>query len=305
MNPTAPQAPVRNKTFYMDISIFQVENALFRIPTSYLKKYSVIFHQMPSLNAHPGAEAAGQSDGNPIKLEGVSKVEFERFLTVVGKYEVEPSKSFDAPHWLSVLKLANLWGFSDLRKTAITKLSSEELRRASTATVRLHYGRLHKVEQWVEQAYTELVDRREKIGEDEAELIGWKVSLKLCHLREDIHGPPKTVTAVATNSAVPPASQPFVFSPNNNIFGSSLPNTTQTSSPSRSGFGTFGGGGFGVPPLSPGPFGASATKKESPATSSPTPPTTSLSAVRQVFAAELKEIREAGAALNVPPPRAS
>ncbi|KAG9221263.1 hypothetical protein CCMSSC00406_0008902 [Pleurotus cornucopiae] len=172
--------------------------------------------------------------------------------------------------------------------------------------VRLHYGRLHKVEQWVEQAYTELVDRREKISEDEAELIGWKVSLKLCHLREDFHGPQKTVTAgVATNSAVPPASQPFVFSPNNNIYGSSSSKTTQTSSPGGSGFGAFGGGAFGAPPLSPGPFAASAMKKESPATSSPTPPTTSLSAVRQVFAAELKEIREAGAALNVPPPRAS
>ncbi|KAL4259017.1 BTB domain-containing protein [Pleurotus pulmonarius] len=304
MNSAVPQAPVRNKTFYMDISIFQVENDLFRIPTSYLKKYSAIFHQMPSLNAHPGPDAAGQSDANPIKLEGVSKVEFERFLTVVGKYEVEPSKSFDATHWLSVLKLANLWGFSDLRKTAITKLSSEELRRASTATARLHYGRLHKVEQWVEQAYTELVDRREKISEGEAELIGWKVLLKLCHLREDFHGSPKTATAVApTNSAVSPASQPFVFSPNNNIFGSSLPKTTSSSG--GSGFGAFGGGAFGAPPLSPGPFAASAMKKEPPATSSPTPPTTSLSAVRQAFAAELKEIREAGTALNVPPPRAS
>ncbi|KAF9487522.1 hypothetical protein BDN71DRAFT_1594454 [Pleurotus eryngii] len=303
MSSTVPQAPVRNKTFYMDISIFQVGNDLFRIPTSYLKKYSAIFHQMPSLNAHPGAEAAGQSDGNPIKLEGVSKAEFERFLTVVGKYEVEPSKSFDASHWLSVLKLANLWGFSDLRKTAITKLSSDELRRTSTATVRLHYGRLYKVEQWVEQAYTELVDRREKISEDEAELIGWKVSLRLCHLREDFHAPPKTVTPVATNFTIPPASQPFILSPNsNNFFGSSFPKTTQTLSSSSSGFGAFGGSAFGAAPLSSGPLAAPTPKKESPAASSPAPPTTSLLAVRQAFTAELKEIREAGVALNVPPP---
>ncbi|KDQ28314.1 hypothetical protein PLEOSDRAFT_1104979 [Pleurotus ostreatus PC15] len=178
----------------MDISIFQVENVLFRIPTGYLKQHSAIFNDMFSLETQPGAGAEGQSDETPIRLDGVSKVDFERFLEVIltAKYtQVEPRKSFGTSHWLSVLKLANLWGFAYLRQTAITKLSSsssEALRPVFTATEHVDYGRSYKVEQWVKQGYAELVSRREKINKAEAACIGWEAVLKLCHLREDLVG---------------------------------------------------------------------------------------------------------------------
>ncbi|KAL4266099.1 hypothetical protein AB1N83_003725 [Pleurotus pulmonarius] len=178
----------------MDISIFQVENELFRIPTR--------------------AGVEGQSDETPIRLDGVSKIDFERFLEITVKYtQVEPAKTFSTSHWLSVLKLANLWGFAHLRQTAIRKLSSASsgtLLPAFRATECVYYGRLHKVEQWVEQGYAELVDRREKINEADAECLGWKAALTLCHLREDFarKSKPDAAHPAAPRSSVIPVTGP-------------------------------------------------------------------------------------------------
>lgn len=50
-------------------------------PTNYLKANSAAFNQL--LDLQLGADpTAGQSDENPILLDGVSKVDFERFLGV-------------------------------------------------------------------------------------------------------------------------------------------------------------------------------------------------------------------------------
>ena len=62
-----------------------MENELFKIPTNYLKQYSAIFNDMFALNPLPGAGVEGQSDETPIRLDGVSKIDFERFLEVTVK----------------------------------------------------------------------------------------------------------------------------------------------------------------------------------------------------------------------------
>lgn len=155
---------------------------------------------MFSLKPQPGAGAEGHSDETPIKLDGVSKDDFERFLEVIltANTQVEPNQTFGTSHWLSVLKLANLWGFAYLRRTAVTKLSPSMiggLLPVFSPTEHVYYGRLHKVEQWVEQGYAVLVERKEKINEAEATCLGWDAVLKLCHLREDIIGQLNSVGA--------------------------------------------------------------------------------------------------------------
>ncbi|KAG9221320.1 hypothetical protein CCMSSC00406_0009431 [Pleurotus cornucopiae] len=178
------QAPVRNQAFYMDFATFQAEDELFMAPTNYLKANSAAFNQL--LDLQLGADpTAGQSDENPIVLDGVSKVDFERFLgvAVAANYQGEPPVALGIPYWLSVLKLANLWGFNDLRRKAIGAISSGEL----SIMERLSYGRLLKVEKWVAQGYTELVDRREMMTEAEVGQIGWNAMLKICKLREEFY----------------------------------------------------------------------------------------------------------------------
>ncbi|KAF9494212.1 hypothetical protein BDN71DRAFT_1393687 [Pleurotus eryngii] len=208
MSFTVAQTLVRSRSFYMDISIFQVENVLFRIPTGYLKQHSAIFNDMFSLKPQPGAGEGegegeeGQSDKTPIRLDDVSKDDFERFLEVIltVNTQLEPNQTFGTSRWLSVLKLANLWGFAYLRRTAIAKLSSSSngaLLPVFSPTEHIYYGRLHKVEQWVEQGYAVLVERNEKINEAEATCLGWGAVLKLCHLREEVIGLLKSLGAPA------------------------------------------------------------------------------------------------------------
>ncbi|KAL4259018.1 hypothetical protein AB1N83_010720, partial [Pleurotus pulmonarius] len=268
---TAGASALHNKSFYMSFSVFQVERELFRVPTAWFTQNSAIFSEMFTMKLPPGTVARGQCDENPIILDGVSKLDFERFLTTVFRFQVEPSRTFNTAHWLSVLKLASLWGFSDLRQTAITNLSTNEQRRVFTPIERLELGRQYKIAAWVEQGYKELVDRREKISEEEAERIGWKALLKLCHLREDFRSPVRTAATTNSGGFFIPAT-PAAFTSCSDTLASSL-STAPT-------------------------LMKASVKKES--LTLPPPVVTTASAVRKVFSEELREIREAGVALSVP-----
>ncbi|KAF4600015.1 hypothetical protein EYR40_007121 [Pleurotus pulmonarius] len=256
----------------------KVERELFRVPTAWFTQNSAIFNEMLTMKPPPGAVAKGQCDENPIILDGIVRVidsssNIENFIDKTTS-QVEPSRTFNTAHWLSVLKLASLWGFSDIRQTAITKLSTSEQRRAFSPIERLELGRQYKIAAWVEEGYKELVDRREKISEEEAEQIGWKALLKLCHLREDFRGPVRTAATSNSGGFFVPAT-PAAFASGSDTLAPSL-STAPT-------------------------LMKASVKKES--LTLPPPVVTTASAVRQVFSEELREIREAGVALSVPMPR--
>ena len=59
----------------------QVENRLFRVPRQSLESQSKIFRDMFSLPVAEDTE--GSSDNNPIRLDGIKKEEFKRFLEVL------------------------------------------------------------------------------------------------------------------------------------------------------------------------------------------------------------------------------
>lgn len=61
---------------------FQVEDQLFREPKRYFAAHSEVFRTMftlPSGETNP----EGQSDENPLKLEGISAQDFEHLLSVI------------------------------------------------------------------------------------------------------------------------------------------------------------------------------------------------------------------------------
>ncbi|KAJ8503540.1 hypothetical protein ONZ45_g10776 [Pleurotus djamor] len=174
-----------NAFYYLDFSTFKVEDELFRIPTYYLKAKSEVFNQMFLLPSDgEGSIVEGQSDASPIVLEGVNKSDFQSFLAVILQPFMETGTMPDSVDWLSVLKLANMWGFTDLRKMAISNLS-KSLSRSAKCGNRIQYGRTYKVEKWVRSGYIELLERESKITEEEGEILGWRTLLTLCNLRED------------------------------------------------------------------------------------------------------------------------
>jgi len=69
----------------MIFHINQVEDTLFRVSRQYFVEKSPIFRDMfsiPQIQIE-GSSPEGSSDEKPLRLEGISKVDFERLLKVM------------------------------------------------------------------------------------------------------------------------------------------------------------------------------------------------------------------------------
>jgi hypothetical protein len=58
----------------------QVEDSLFRVPRHHFQDNSEVFKDMFSLPQGSQTTEEGNSDANPIKLEGISALEFASLL---------------------------------------------------------------------------------------------------------------------------------------------------------------------------------------------------------------------------------
>jgi hypothetical protein len=84
--------------------------------------------------------------------------------------------------WVSVLKLANLWDFVEVRNLAIEQLTSHA--GSLDCIERILFARQFDVSAWLQSGYVELARRKAFISSEEAEKIGWKTALQICELRE-------------------------------------------------------------------------------------------------------------------------
>ncbi|KAK0226464.1 hypothetical protein IW262DRAFT_768721 [Armillaria fumosa] len=101
-------SPSRSINYYWDTIVLQVEDTLFRIPKYQLVGKSEIFDAMLSL-PQGSNKPEGSSDDLPIKLEHISKIDFERLLQILyprDKALEQPELSIDS--WISVLRLSSL-----------------------------------------------------------------------------------------------------------------------------------------------------------------------------------------------------
>jgi hypothetical protein len=89
--------------------------------------------------------------------------------------------------WGSVLKLANMWGFSEIRERAIQEMSKTRKQPADGILL----GKEYRVVQWLLNGVAELVIRDVMISEEEAEKLGLKMVLKLCGVRETYRAKPR------------------------------------------------------------------------------------------------------------------
>ncbi|THU75698.1 hypothetical protein K435DRAFT_560608, partial [Dendrothele bispora CBS 962.96] len=95
-----------------------VEDTLYNVPCQPFMRESDVFHDLFSLPVLVGRKSEGQSDEEPVLLQSVSKVDFERLLSLLF-----PDAGIDAipttEEWLSILKLATLWDMPKIRERAI------------------------------------------------------------------------------------------------------------------------------------------------------------------------------------------
>ncbi|KAF5355452.1 hypothetical protein D9758_006290 [Tetrapyrgos nigripes] len=170
------------KRHYWEFVVFQVEGLYFKVPRYHFEKSSEIFCDI-FLASQGNTPAKGSSRENPIKLDGVQAVDFERFMEFLYPSTIpwrEESRTDD--DWKSILKLATLWRFIDLRKLAIDKLTGSQ---RMTSAEKILLGRQCSVTQWVRSGYIELIMQTDVPSMEILKSIGFDAALRVFRARED------------------------------------------------------------------------------------------------------------------------
>ncbi|KAK0195933.1 hypothetical protein F5146DRAFT_1133376 [Armillaria mellea] len=155
----------RSESYYWENMVVQVEDTLFRFPKHHLMKKSEVFRSMLSM-PQGKSEPEGFSDDRPIKLWGISKIEFERLLQVIHPIDTQKQPQLSMNAWLSVLKLSGLWRLADTRNVAISWLDDASVEDRSS-------GSNHHWQKVLEM-----------VSEEEAEKIGLDTALQIQRVRE-------------------------------------------------------------------------------------------------------------------------
>jgi hypothetical protein len=164
---------------------------------------------MFSLPPTVGQDLEGSMDSAPLRLEGISKEDFVALLGVMyppyaanmfktliygakglcSKLHLDDSCYDDGPKskWISILKLATLWMFKELRAGAIWRLN---LRTSPFERVLL--AKQYNVPQWLRSGYEALVRRTEMLSLEEARQLGYQSAFLVCQAREEWAGARKS-----------------------------------------------------------------------------------------------------------------
>jgi hypothetical protein len=176
------QRVVRHAEYYIhggDV-IFRVDNNLFRVHRYFFTRDSAFFrHELPH-PPPPGEFTKGSSDNNPLVLEDITIVDFERFLWVFynPKYSLYDA---DVEEWTSILKLAHLWEFSGVKTLALREL--ERLEIAPLKKIIMYHS--YEVDRdLLQAAYIALTVRPEPITIEEGRELGLETALQLARARE-------------------------------------------------------------------------------------------------------------------------
>jgi hypothetical protein len=175
---------LRDETFYFEVVIFLVEDVLFKVPRLYFETNSVVFRD---LFANLPSTQDGTGDDNPIKLEAIRSIDFQRFSTVAFPELSWHARSpivmspLSLNEWISVLKLSTEWKFAELRRKALEVLSWIRI----DPVERVILARKYKVEKWVVDAYTQLVVQDNRLSLKEAEILGYDTAFQLYEMREE------------------------------------------------------------------------------------------------------------------------
>ncbi|KAI6040627.1 hypothetical protein EDC04DRAFT_1459879 [Pisolithus marmoratus] len=137
----------------------------------------------------------GQSDKNPVILQGVSKTEFESLLRALmdRQHGTQKRSKLDHNQWISVLKLSTMWEFNNLRNVAIQYLDvpSGPLGPVDKFALASKY----EIKKWLLPALSALARRSEPISVEEGRCIGFENALKLAAVREKLAAMREEVTA--------------------------------------------------------------------------------------------------------------
>lgn len=186
--PTAHGQAKRHSEFYFDntLIVIQVEDTLFNVHKYQLLKSEAFAHMFKAQEALPSDPASKEGSGpdNPIVL-GVKASDFEALLTLLYATHFESSRpSPESPLIVPAFRLANAWGFSDLR-AHLLPLAYNALGDAD----KIAFAREFDIREWLLPAHVRLCQRQEPLTREEASKIGMDSLLMIFLVREEF--PPK------------------------------------------------------------------------------------------------------------------
>ncbi|KAK0226417.1 hypothetical protein IW262DRAFT_1248604, partial [Armillaria fumosa] len=171
----------RSKDFYWDISIFLVEDVLFRVPTYRFIEKSETFKAMFTLPQTKTDTVEGDSDDKPIHLQGISKVDFERLLKFMYSQNGLSPREISHEEWISILNLSTMWEMTEIRNTAISDLLDRQLK--IDAIERISLGQEYDVPALVTSGIVSLANQRGGLLEEQMTVLGSKMALRIQNIR--------------------------------------------------------------------------------------------------------------------------
>ncbi|KAF8959951.1 hypothetical protein BDZ97DRAFT_1761100 [Flammula alnicola] len=171
----------RDDDYYLQSTIFLVEDRLFKVPILPFTRESDVFQAMFELPQDPNVAQDGSIDEQPIRLEGVKKEDFKRLLNVMYARWFVEEENFSQEDWTSVLALSDRWEMEHLRKLAIDKLTSS---LATDAHKLVIMGQKYNIKSWLMSGIHLLVIREAPMDDEDANNIGMIAALKTAAIRE-------------------------------------------------------------------------------------------------------------------------
>ncbi|KAG7449833.1 uncharacterized protein BT62DRAFT_872803, partial [Guyanagaster necrorhizus] len=137
---------------------------LFKVARHLFINSSEVFSTMFSLPQGNNVGVMDRSDDeHPLVLQEVQSTDFENVLMALVKSYCRTTPILSKDAWISVLKLASMWGMHGARRLAIRELTKLKMSDAD----RVVYGKEYAVVDWVISGYRNLGRRRNGITSED------------------------------------------------------------------------------------------------------------------------------------------
>jgi len=173
----------RDSVCYINNRRFLVEGCIFHIPVDALVEQSEIFRGMMELPVSSDQEAEGLSDENPIRLDGVSKDDFQQLIKVLHPRFQEPDSLLSFSQWASVLKLADKYCMDKVKDHAISSMNRLPIADIDHVE-KIVIARKYNIESWLVPTFNAILQRSQSFTEHDLERLGAPTLLHLVALRD-------------------------------------------------------------------------------------------------------------------------
>ncbi|KLO15108.1 hypothetical protein SCHPADRAFT_825297 [Schizopora paradoxa] len=182
-SPVKPELTRHPHFYYEDGSlVILVETTLFRVYRTLLTRHSSVFSDVFLM--HPSNEHEGKSDEHPFILEGISCVDFERFMEALLPRNPGSYALHSIEEWKSVLALATRWEVEPLRTLAMKHFESLPFTEFDAVDRILLATQYDFNNNWAFHAYMNLCVRAQALNGSEISRLGPEKSAQISQIRE-------------------------------------------------------------------------------------------------------------------------